>query len=358
MNQKVIASNLGRLEELDFVTGIQRVTLELHRYLDHNLNDNYFKFQGYSRRKEFSLKPFNKNPTYAEDPILNQARVSLEKIDVLLLLDLDMNLDFQSIIEMKSRRNLTVITNIYDLLPIEHPEWFSKDNSQHKFMSWLIRILRVSDHLVFNSKATLRIFEELSWSFKGATHLIPLGAMKTKSFLPTFIAPLKTILCVSTIEPRKGHEDLLNAYDKLLSAGEDFRLIFVGKYGWNSQDLVKRILNHPEYGKRFRWYEKVNDDELLALYNSATICVVPSYGEGFGLSIEEALMQGLPVLARDIPVFRERSYSNLFYFEGGGEKLSSAIINTSKFRHLPDYRNIRKMDQFSSEFYKLVISSL
>jgi glycosyltransferase involved in cell wall biosynthesis len=358
MNQKLIASNLGRLEELDFVTGIQRVTLELHKYFFHNLNDNYFKFQGYSRRKDFIPREFNQNPTYLQDPILNQVRTPLAEIDALLLLDLDMNLDFQSIIEMKSRKNLIVITNIYDLLPIQHPEWFSAGNSQHQFMSWLIRILRVSDHLVFNSNSTLGIFEELSWNFKGSTHLIPLGAMKTKSFLPTFITPLKTILCVSTIEPRKGHEDLLDAYDKLLSSGADFRLIFVGKYGWNSQDLVKKILNHPEYGKRFRWYEKVNDDELLALYNSATICVVPSYGEGFGLSIEEALTQGLPVLARDIPVFRERSYSNLFYFDGGGDKLSSAIMNTTKIKHLPDYQNIRRLDQFSAEFLELATSLL
>jgi glycosyltransferase involved in cell wall biosynthesis len=356
MNQKLIGSNVGRLEELDFVTGIQRVTLGLHRYIDQNLDKNFFKFQGYSREEIILEKKFLKNPTYMRDPILNQPRASLEDIDVLLLLDLDMNLDFQSIMEVKSRKNLKIVTNIYDLLPLQNPEWFSLSNSRPAHMSWLLRILRISDHLVFNSDSSLKVFEELQWNFEGSTHVIPLGAMDTKYSLPFFIAPPKTILCVSTIEPRKGHDDLLNAYDNLLSSGEDYRLIFVGKYGWNSEDLVKRIYGHPEYGKRFRWYEKVNDDELLAIYNSATICVVPSYGEGFGLSIEEALIQGLPVLARNIPVFRERNYSNLFFFDGGGERLSTAIIKSSKAQFLPGHQNVRKMSQFSADFYELIMS--
>ena len=69
--------------------------------------------------------------------------------------------------------------------------------------------------------------------------------------------------------------------------------------------MIERIKHHPELGKRLGWHESVNDAELSRLYASCDALIAASFAEGFGLPIVEAGHFGKPVLASDIPVFRE-----------------------------------------------------
>lgn len=356
MTIKLIASNVGRLQELNYITGIQRVTLELHKYLNQNLDRTKYDFKAFPEfHSNFSSTKID-NPDILADPIIWSPRAKLEEISTLLLFDLDEKFDFNNIIKARSNSDLQVVTNIYDLLPLTNPEWFPLEDSRSRFGAWLMKVLSITDHLIFNSESTLQQFQELGWKSKAQKHVIQLGAMNSNNSPHTFIAPSKTIICVSTLEPRKGHDELLNAYNLILEKDKNFKLILVGKYGWKSEELVQRILSHPEYGKRLRWYPTIKDDELFSLYRSSTVCVMPSFGEGFGLSIEEALSVGIPVIARDIPVFRERNYSNLSFFKNGAKHLSEQILKiTGENRNFsPMY--IRKMNDFSAEIFSLINS--
>jgi glycosyltransferase involved in cell wall biosynthesis len=133
-----------------------------------------------------------------------------------------------------------------------------------------------------------------------------------------------TFLMVGTIEPRKGHLHVLNAFTELWKSGADVNLVIVGKEGWtgvdadsrrNLPEIVASLNSHPERGERLQWLSGVNDTTLQQIYASASCLIFASEGEGFGLPIIEAAQKSLPIIARDLPVFREVAGDNAFYFK-------------------------------------------
>jgi glycosyltransferase involved in cell wall biosynthesis/ADP-heptose:LPS heptosyltransferase len=130
-----------------------------------------------------------------------------------------------------------------------------------------------------------------------------------------------TFLAVGTLEPRKGHGQILDAFDTLWCRGDDLSLVIVGKEGWNVNSMCKRIRSHPEFGHRLLWLEAISDEYLEKIYTAADCLVAASEGEGFGLPLIEAARYKLPIFARDIPVFREVAGANGAYFSAttGGE---------------------------------------
>jgi glycosyltransferase involved in cell wall biosynthesis len=125
-----------------------------------------------------------------------------------------------------------------------------------------------------------------------------------------------TFLSVATLEPRKRHEQILDAFELLWARGHDIQLVFVGKPGWNVEDLTLRIERHPEAGKRFFWLRSVTDEYLQRIYATSICLIAASLNEGFGLPVVEAARARLPVIARDIAVFREIAGVGAHYFAG------------------------------------------
>jgi glycosyltransferase involved in cell wall biosynthesis len=123
-----------------------------------------------------------------------------------------------------------------------------------------------------------------------------------------------SFLMVGTIEPRKGHAQVLDAFELLWADRQDVNLLIVGKQGWMVESLIERLNNHPEKGKRLFWFEGIDDDQLCALYGHAHALIGASLGEGFGLPLIEAAQHKLPLIVRDIPVFREVAGAHAYYF--------------------------------------------
>jgi glycosyltransferase involved in cell wall biosynthesis len=136
----------------------------------------------------------------------------------------------------------------------------------------------------------------------------------------------KTVLMVGTLEPRKGHEQALAAFERMWDLGSNARLLIVGKAGWMVEELVRRIRSHNQNGSRLFWVESASDAALAEFYRSSDLLLAASYAEGFGLPLIEAALHGLPTLARDIPVFREVAGSTAVFFTAEtGEELAEAI---------------------------------
>lgn len=221
---------------------------------------------------------------------------------------------------------------VYDLLPAIHPEWFTKKGKKH-YQIWLRSIAinadmfccisnSVADELRqwMVSKFGIPIDEKLiRWFHLGTSfdslHPEPVASV-TASLNAGHLALNRTILMVGTVEPRKGHEQVLLALETLWRQGSDITLVIAGRQGWNVDELAVRLRQHVVDGARVIWLEDVNDRQLIWLYQTLGTLVMASQAEGFGLPLVEALHYGMPILARDIAVFREICGESVMYFSG------------------------------------------
>lgn len=260
----------------------------------------------------------------------------------------------QALFESWRDRGVSVHFMVYDLLPVLRPEFFPP-GIEGMHANWLRSIGVCADGLVCISKtvagelshwlAAQRVPRvtplRIGYSYLGAELEVVRAPIDVASIGPQSAEVVdcmrinRALLMVGTIEPRKGHKQALDAFECLWASGSDIQLVIVGKLGWMMDDLEKRIESHPEYGRRLHWLRGINDDELRAVYAAAKGLLVASEGEGFGLPIIEAASYGIPVIARDIPIFREVAGDNVGYFSGNsGDELAAAIRHWLERREL------------------------
>ena len=112
-------------------------------------------------------------------------------------------------------------------------------------------------------------------------------------------------LIVGTIEPRKAHLELLRVFELVWGIDKQVRLTYVGKMGWMAEDTIRKFVNSIHFKEQFFYFSQITDEELADLYKKTDVLLIPSYNEGFGLPIIEAMKYRKHILARNIPVFRE-----------------------------------------------------
>lgn len=123
------------------------------------------------------------------------------------------------------------------------------------------------------------------------------------------------LLVVSTLEPRKNHTLLINAWEQLRASGHgQLKLVLVGSLGWESKDIVSTLAPWVARGEAFLM-GNVSAEELRVLYRHARVTVCPSVAEGFDYSGVEAMRCGGVVAASDIPVHREVYADAAVYFD-------------------------------------------
>ncbi|MCP4116873.1 MAG: glycosyltransferase [Desulfobacteraceae bacterium] len=248
------------------------------------------------------------------DPFLQ-----VEPGDMLLLLDSTWYSDIWSSVEKVRDRGGRVVSVIYDLIPITHPQ-FCDDYLAEVFKTWFMDSLNQVDGYVAISKTVrddLKRFmadqldspvdpKRFDYFYLGAD--FKQGALEHTDIGPELKDALEkrpAYIIVSTVEPRKNHGYLLDAFDILWKQGADISLFIIGRTGWKVESLMDRIHKHPQLGKKLFHWDHIDDNELKYCYSKAKTLLFPSCAEGFGLPIIEALSHGLPVIASDIPVHRE-----------------------------------------------------
>jgi glycosyltransferase involved in cell wall biosynthesis len=265
--------------------------------------------------------------------------------DVYLSLDLIMHLTPQvhELHRNLAARGLQLNFIVYDILLAQHPEWWPA-GTDAQFKCWLKSICEVSTRLICISQAVATDMRD--WIRNNQPQRVDagptissfhLGADLENSF-PTKGLPesslhvlqqidaRKSFLMVSTIEPRKGYAQALAAFELLWQKGSDINLVIVGKRGWLVDDLARRISEHSENGRRLFWLEGISDEYLALVYQKSACLIAASEGEGFGLPLIEAAQHSLPLIVRDLPVFREVAGSHAHYFSGKESSDLSAAI--------------------------------
>lgn len=224
---------------------------------------------------------------------------------------------------------------VYDIIPLRHAQ-YTVPGMAAAFDVWLRALGRCADGLLCISDAVAQ--DVAAWLREQApgaplpciTHFhlgadmepAPQSAPTSQALPPDATDVLARIqartsfLMVGTIEPRKGHAQTLAAFELLWAQGVQANLVIVGKTGWNTEALTRQLRKHPENGQRLFWLEGINDAYLEAVYAASTCLIAASYCEGFGLPLIEAAQHRLPILARDIPVFREVAGEHAAYFDG------------------------------------------
>jgi len=232
---------------------------------------------------------------------------------------------------------------VYDILPVRNQQWFNPKMTRN-FKRWL-RILAIfADSLICISnvvKEDVAAWLSNRYGFNADVipiSTIPLGADISASLpsegLPDGIDQLLEklredpgVMMVGTLEPRKGHAQILAAFEELWRIGRNVNLVFIGKPGWKTEVLQRQLIAHPEAGRLLHWLESASDELLELLYTAVTGVIVASQAEGFGLSLVEAVYHGKPVLARDIPVFREVGAGQVSFFSGNSAANVAESIN-------------------------------
>ena len=334
-------------------TGIQQVISSFHNDLE-----LYWRSRGIALVPTICRKDSNIDyrALLASAPLggkfVKKKLVDPENCDAIILPDIDNAIDFHKLKEMSTARGIPVIAFIYDLLPLLHPEWFPLDGKRN-FHIWLQQTLHAASHLIVNSHKTRSDLSELPWKINQNISVVHLGSRVEVQTPNLFDENQISLLYVSTIEPRKGHGQVLEAFDLLQSWGYDVTVTFVGHKGWMVDELSNRIRNHHEFGSRLKWHEGASDDVIKKSALEANIGVMPSRGEGFGMFIEEALAMGLKVIASEIPEFLERAQPNLFFSQLDGLAMANAIIHVHKTswndKCLP-----RTMRDFTFEMSRLI----
>lgn len=355
---RIVGSEVSAYRGVAAPTGVPRVVKETHRYLAPGLAAHHCTLVPLITRPE-QLTPSPSALAYpVGDPLLEMSLVMPEQVDAVLLLDPMAPIDFGRLLKARRQRGLLVFAMLYDLLPIEHPEWFLAESDRH-YRVLLQQILHVADHIIIPSESVRQSLDALRWRIRPKIHTVPLGSPFTQ--LPPARASLDQLdlVYVSTVEPRKGHAQLLDSFDLLRARRINVCLTLIGRIGWESDGLVSRIQGHPELGSSLQWIRFADDDVVRFILQRGAVAVMPTEGEGFGLFLEEALTAGVNVVVSDLGVLRERRYPNVFFVENSPEALAAGILEAACCEPVSlAPGTVRSMADFSHEVQDVILSYL
>lgn len=248
--------------------------------------------------------------------------------DVLVLLDSSWHADFFPVAERLQREGISIVSVIYDLIPLTHPQ-FCDEGLVRVFEQWFDWIARTADGFIAISQTiSNQVRSEVQWRLGRDMaaqrwfdhfHLgSELDQVNPRAVVRQEVLRMcknrSVYLMVSTIEPQKNHAFLLKAFENLWEEGSEVALCFVGKIGWKCEKLIEQIKHHPQLNNCLFMFNDLSDRELDHCYQHSRALVFPSYVEGFGLPLVEAMQRGLPAMASDIPVFREIGGDSMAYF--------------------------------------------
>ena len=187
---------------------------------------------------------------------------------------------------------------------------------------WVFRrALRRADHVVAVSDATkdeigaIEAAATVTTIYNGIDvgRFESVGRLEAKAICARLGLPREFLLTVGHLEARKNYPQLLAAIAALRDCGEALSLVIVGNDGGDRAAIEAGITRH-RLRDRVRVLSGVSDAELAALYVSCRLVVFPSYYEGFGIPVLEAMAARRPLVLSDIPVFRELTEGRGAYF--------------------------------------------
>lgn len=208
----------------------------------------------------------------------------------------------------------------HDLIPELFPEWCT-ESMVLEYDSWLNDIVPQAD-LMFavsrNTAADLARCLTQKGKTVPATVLLPVGSCMTELTAGSAILETPYVLMVGTIEARKNHGAMMRVWRRLLETMEREQvpdLVFAGKIGWLTADLMQQLTNANWFGGKIRFIDSPSETLLANLYKHCAFTVFPSLYEGWGLPVTESLCFGKTVVASNRAAIPEAGGSLCAYFD-------------------------------------------
>ena len=211
--------------------------------------------------------------------------------------------------EWLRRRKLRSIFMVHDLIPVTHPE-YCRPLEQSRHARRIQTVLCTATAVVTNSRSTLQALSRYA-ADKGLPMPPALAAPLAPADFSREVGrrPVEEpyFVMLSTIEPRKNHWLILQVWRRLIErlGPKAPRLVIIGQRGWECENVVD-LLERCSVLRGFVIEKRGCPDAELATYlRHAQALLFPSFVEGYGLPLIEALSLGVPVIASDLQVFRE-----------------------------------------------------
>ncbi len=254
--------------------------------------------------------------------------------------------------QLLARMRVSPIFVVHDLIPITHPE-YCRCGESDKHVTRMNNVLRSAKGVITNSQATL-------------DELCAYATQTLQSMPPTLVGLLAPgiseataggrpmehpyFVVLSTIEPRKNHWMLLQMWKTLVeSMGKSApRLVVIGQRGWECENVVYMLERCKQLKDYVLEIPACTDEELVTWLHHAQALLFPSFAEGYGMPLVEALACGIPVIASDLQVFREVAGEIPEYVDPlDGKRWCEMVIEYAKADSQPRARQLIRRGAFT-----------
>lgn len=277
--------------------------------------------------------------------------------------------------EAKRRKGIKYIPFVHDMIPVITPEYCVEGLVQD-FIGWAQGVYRHADFFFVNSESTRRDLKRVGSALgytinDDAIHTVKLDAdyrraeeleANTDTLAMHRLEPGRFVLFVSTIEARKNHISIFDAWLTLMKehgAASIPRLVCVGSRGWLNDAVFAKLGSSRLLRENILIMTGVPDPELAELYCNCLFSVYPSFYEGWGLPVTESLSYGKMVVASRNSSLTEAGGDFVDYFTPGNQGELTACLSRLIFD--TPYREARELqirERFKARSWELVASDL
>jgi alpha-1,2-rhamnosyltransferase len=257
--------------------------------------------------------------------------------DLLLLFDASWNYPVWHAARKARHEGAAVVPLVHDLMPLTAPQ-FCVPWVRGAFDYWLRQMVDCSDAILCNSAATESAVRAHAshhgWSLPPTSHfrlgsdLEPPSSGTVRAALHALtVRPPGFYATVGSVEPKKNHSMLLDAFERAWASGQMLPLLVAGRWTAECGAVIERMKRLLAQGRPLILVPDANDAEIAFIYRHARALILPSLFEGFGLPLVEARTQGCQVLASDIASFRELADAGVRLFDPhAAEELAAMLV--------------------------------
>lgn len=230
-----------------------------------------------------------------------------------------------------------VVMLVHDVLPITAPRYYAPETTRIQ-MKAIGQMLDMGLGVLAISEATRQDLLRLAWQRRVTAHIGvahngyeplcgPGGPDQSPSarLAPALHHAGGYVLMVGTVEPKKGHLEVIDAMEELWREGDPRALVIIGRSGWMNEFIQTRMHESPWWQRQLFWFPGLGDADVAHAYRDAQALIFASEAEGFGLPLIEAASLGCPVVARSLPVCEEVLGACALYFDAAPQSLLQAL---------------------------------